>query len=269
MPDGKIIQQPSTHLLQQSFINSFDVKFVDENEEMKVPWTTCYGPAMSRILASVISMHGDDNGLVLPYVLAPVQVVVVPFEKESKVQSPKSKVEEVVNKIKKDLLKGGVEVKVDSSDKRPGEKFFFWEMKGVPFRIEIGAKEIESGDVTIFVRDNRKKVSVKLSDLVRSIGKMGLEYDARLLAKADLFFEGKVVDCVDKDSIGKALENGKIARFSFCSVDRNGEDCAGVIEKEFVGEVRGTRADLVESAKGKCPICGKKATCVVYAGKSY
>ncbi|MBT6690650.1 proline--tRNA ligase [archaeon] len=261
MPDGKIIQQPSTHLIKQSFPKSFGVKFVDKDEGEKTPWTTCYGPAMSRILASVIGMHGDDSGLVLPYALAPVQVVIVPFTGEG--------VDKAVLDIEKKLREKGVSVKVDDSDKRPGEKFFHWEMKGVPFRIEVGEKELERGEVSVFIRDNKEKVGVDMKSLARTIGKMGVEYDARLLAKADLFFEDKVIDCSDKVSIGKAIGDEKIARFSFCSVEADGEACAGVIEKEFVAEVRGTRADLDEKASGKCPICGKKNKVVVYAGKSY
>lgn len=261
MPDGKIIQQPSTHLIKQSFPASFGVEFVDENEEKKTPWTTCYGPAMSRILASVIGMHGDDNGLVLPYALAPIQVVIVPFEGEG--------VADAVSDIEKKLRDKGVDVKVDNTDKRPGEKFFYWEMKGVPFRIEVGRKELESGSLSVFMRDTREKVSVGMNDLVKGILKMGKEYDARLLKKADLFFEDKVVDAVTKDDVEKVLKDGKIARFSFCSVEEDGEACAEIIEKEFIAEVRGTRADLDEKAEGKCPICGKSAKVVAYAGKSY
>ena len=83
MPDGRVIQQPSTHLISQHFTKAFDVKFKDSKEKEKFPWMTCYGPCMSRMLASIISLHGDDSGLVLPYTLAPVQVVVVPIGRAS------------------------------------------------------------------------------------------------------------------------------------------------------------------------------------------
>jgi prolyl-tRNA synthetase len=261
MPDGKVIQQPSTHLIKQHFLEAFNVKFVDEKEKEKTPWSTCYGPAMSRILASVLSLHGDDNGLVLPYALAPVQVVIVPFAGKG--------VDKAVESIRKDLIDAGVEVKVDGSDKRPGEKFFFWEMKGVPFRLEVGEKELASGNVSVFVRDIKEKSEVEISGLADSVRKMGVEYDARLLKKADAFFGDRVVDCKDKDSIKKALDSDKVARFSFCSAEKEGEDCAVFIEKELQARVMGTRADLDEKVSGKCPICGKKAGSVVYAGKSY
>jgi len=261
MPDGKIIQQPSTHLISQSFVKAFDVKFVDEKEKEKRPWLTCYGPCMSRILASILSIHGDDSGLVLPYTIAPVQVVVVPFAGKG--------VGEAVDKIRADLMSEYIDVKVDDSDKRPGEKFFFWEMKGVPFRVEIGEKELEKGEVTIFIRDIKEKVSVKIDDLAESIKNFGAEYDERLIVRADEFFGDKVVNCKDKATIKKALNLGKIARFNFCSVEKEGADCAAYIEKELQARVMGARADRKEKASGKCSICGKKASVVVYAGKSY
>jgi prolyl-tRNA synthetase len=261
MPDGRVIQQPSTHLIDQHFVKAFDVKFVDEKEKDKTPWLTCYGPCMSRILASVLSVHGDDNGLVLPYTISPIQVVIVPFNGKG--------VDKAIQGIKADLLTEYIDVRVDNSDKRPGEKFFYWEMKGVPFRIEIGEKELDSGEVTVFIRDTREKVSVKIEDLAESIKNMGAEYDERLLAKADDFFGDKIVDCNDKSSVKKALDSGKIARFSFCSAEKEGEVCAGFIEKDLQARVMGTRADLDEKASGKCLFCGKKASVVIYAGKSY
>ena len=261
MPDGKVIQQPSTHLIDQHFVKAFDVKFVDEKEKEKTPWLTCYGPCMSRILASVLAIHGDDNGLVLPYTLAPVQVVIVPFDGKG--------VDSAVADIRAQLLAEYIDVKVDDSDKRAGEKFFFWEKKGVPFRIEIGEKELEKGEVTLFIRDSKEKVFVKIDDLAETIKNLGAEYDERLIARADEFFGDKVVECKDKAGIKKALNSGKIAAFGFCSAEKEGANCAEYIEKELQARVMGTRADLDEKASGKCPICGKKNSVVVYVGKSY
>jgi len=265
MPDGKIIQQPSTHLLGQHFAKAFDVKYVDEKEKEQFVWQTCYGPAMSRILASIISVHGDDNGLVLPYAVAPYQVVIVPMHSDSK----DKEISELANKLREDFYDSNVDCLIDDSDKRPGEKFFRWEMKGVPFRVEIGEKELGSGEVSVFIRDIKEKVKIKIDNLVEDIRNLGAEYDMRLKAKADDFFYSRIVDCKNKSDIKKAVEGGKIARFNFCSVDSDGEACAGEIEKEMVAEVRGTREDKKEKASGKCPICGKDAKVVVYAGKSY
>lgn len=265
LPDGKIIQQPSTHLLGQHFSKAFDVKFVDENEKEKYVWQTCYGPAISRIMASVISMHGDDNGLVLPYTLAPVQVVIVPILKgknDNEILLEAEKVREV-------FFANNIDCEVDASDKRPGEKFFFWEMKGVPFRIELGEKEISEGEVTIFIRDTKEKVKVKVENLVEDVKNLGAEFDSRLVKKADDFFNDRITNCKDKTEIKKALNSGKVARFSFCSDEKSGAGCAEFIEKELQARVMGTKADKKEKASGKCPFCGKKAGVVVYAGRSY
>lgn len=265
LPDGKLLQQPSTHLLGQHFSKAFDIKFVDKDEKEKYVWQTCYGPAISRMLASVISTHGDDSGLVLPYTIAPVQVVIVPHYSAKN----KKQIEARVDAMNELFFENNIESVVDDSEKRPGEKFFFWEMKGVPFRIEIGEKEIESGELSVFIRDTREKVKIKVENLIEDVKNLGVEFDARLIKKADDFFSDKIIECKNKEEIKKTLDGGKIARFNFCSVEREGAVCAQFIEKELLARVMGTRADVKEKAKGKCAFCGKEANAVVYAGKSY
>ena len=265
LPDGKIIQQPSTHLLGQHFSKAFNVTFKDKNEKEQYVWQTCYGPAISRILASVIAMHGDDNGLILPYSISPYQVVIVPIFNEKN----QNKVLNEARKIQMELFNEGIDVLLDDSEKRPGEKFFHWEMKGVPFRIELGEKEIDNKELSIFIRDTKEKLKKKTKDIAEEIRNLGAEYDTRLIKKADKFFESSVEDCKDKKEIKKALDNKKIARFSFCTSEKDGEACAEYVEKELQARVMGTRADKNEKSSGKCLICGKPAKAVIYAGKSY
>lgn len=265
MPDGKVIQQPSTHMLSNHFSKAFGIKYTDEKGLESYVYQTCYGPAISRILASVISVHGDDKGLILPYTLSPLQVVIVPM------YSPKSKdkIEKAVANISARFFDEYVDCKVDDSQKRPGEKFFYWEMKGVPFRIEFGEKELERGEVTVFIRDTRQKVKIKLDNLVEEIKNLGAEYDVRLFTKADEFFASRIKTCDDKKEIAKTLDSGNIAKFSFCSMGSDGQSCAEYVEKELQARVMGTKEDSSEKAKGKCLFCSKKATVVAYAGKSY
>lgn len=265
LPDGKIIQQPSTHLLGQHFSKAFNVKYVDENEKDQFVWQTCYGPAISRILASVISVHGDNNGLVLPYAIAPYQVVIVPMHSATKDKEIEKLIEELSNKF----TEAEIDFKVDNTEKRPGEKFFYWEMKGVPFRIEIGEKELESKTLTVFVRDKKEKVRVETKKICDEIKKMGTDYDNRLKKKSDEFFDNRIVGCETKEEVKEALERGCIARFNFCSCENDGEKCAEWLEKEANGEIRGVRGDKEEKVTGSCVICGKDANCVVYAGRSY
>ncbi|MBT4375819.1 proline--tRNA ligase [archaeon] len=264
MPDGKLIQQPSTHLMGQKFSKAFDAKFTNEKEQEEYLWTTAYGPAMSRILVSVISTHGDDQGLILPSCLTPIDTAIVPiFKKDNK-----NKVIAKAKEIEKELTKIGLKTQIDLTDKSPGEKFNIWELKGVPTRIEIGEKELDKKQATVFIRDIKEKQTVKLDklDKIKSLIK---EYDKRLLEKASKTFDGKIVECSSEKEIKKVLDEGKIAKVNFCSTDNKGLTCANKIEKTFNAEVRGTMANKKEKAKGNCPICNEKATKVVYIGRSY
>jgi len=264
MPDNKIIQQPSTHLLEQSFAKSFDIKFKNEEGKENYVWQTCYGPAISRILASVIAIHGDDSGLVMPFCISPIQVAIIPiYNKENKNQ-----LLEETEKIANILRELDLKVEVDDSEKRPGEKYHHWELKGVPFRLEIGEKELKEKSLTLFTRDTKVKEKIKLKDLEKFTD-FGREFDTRLKLKADGFMKNKIQTCKNKQEIKKALNQGKIVRANFCSMEKEGIPCAEIIEKEFNADVRGTLGNKKEVPKGKCAICNKTATEVVYIGKSY
>ncbi|MFA5855723.1 MAG: proline--tRNA ligase [Candidatus Pacearchaeota archaeon] len=265
LPDGKIIQQPSTHLLGTHFSKAFNIKYKDEKEKEEYVWQTCYGPAISRILASVISMHGDNSGLVLPFSISPIQVIIVPIFNDKN----KDKVIKESENIKKTLEESGIDVKIDSSIKRPGEKFFYWEMKGVPFRIELGEKEIDEKKLTLFTRDTKEKSKINIKDIDKEIKKLGNDFDKRLLKKADDMFKDAITNCNTKEDVKKALNNKKIAKFNFCSMEKSGAKCAEYFEKELSARVMGTNENNKEKPSGNCIICEKKATAIVYAGKSY
>jgi len=264
MPDGRIIQQPSTHFLGQGFAKMFDIKFEDKDGKDKYVWQTCYGPAISRIFASVISVHGDDKGLILPYCIAPVQVMIVPIYTTEN----KAKVVKGAREIEKELVNNGIRAKVDDSDNRPGEKFFFWEMKGVPLRLELGEKELKDKSLVLFTRDTvtKRTVKGKINEIIK---KEGEALDERLKKKADDNFKKSIVDCANFNEVKKAVESKKIARCNFCSIDKDGEKCAEKVEKELTAFVRGVRYDKIEKASGKCIVCGKSAKHVVYIAKSY
>lgn len=264
MCDGKIIQQPSTHLLGQNFARPFGLTFKDESGKEKYVWQTTYGPAISRILASVIATHGDDKGLVMPFCISPIQVIIIPiYDSENK-----DKIEKEANRIKEKIEETGLRTEVDASDKRPGEKFYEWELKGVPFRIEIGKKELKEKKLTLFVRDIEKKEKLDINK-IQNLKKLGEDFDKRIKDKADKFMNGKIINCKTKTEIQKAIKDKKIARVNFCSAEKPGESCAEIIEKEIGAEVRGTLANKQEKPTGNCVICNKKANEVVYIGKSY
>lgn len=262
MPDGRVIQQPSTHLMGQKFSKVFDAKFKNEQGQEEYLWTTAYGPAMSRILVSIISTHGDDNGLVLPFSLSPIQVIIVPIFTTKNKEKVMKYSREIKNKLK------NLKIKIDETEKRPGEKYYEWELKGVPFRLEIGEKEIKNKEFTIYIRDLNKKQKIK-SNQLRNISKFGKELDNRLKKQAETLLKKSIVNCKTKDQIKKTIKEKKIARVNWCSLDNKGAKCAEYIEKEIGAEVRGTLANKKEKPTGKCPICNKQATAVTYIAKSY
>jgi prolyl-tRNA synthetase len=264
-PSGRVVQQPSTHMINQHFVKSFGVKFADNDEQEKTPYTTCYGPAISRIFASVILTHGDNKGLKIPFEIAPKQVVIVPIlaEKEPKVL-------EKAKEIAASLEEAGIRVEIDASEKRPGEKFYFWEMKGVPLRIEVGPRDLAEKKVMIFRRDTEAKVAVLETNILTEVKKQGKELSENLRKKAMTSFEGLIKDVKNVEEI-KGIVGTGIARANFCSVEKDGEACAEIVEKETGGKIRGTRIDIEDKLIGdcKCVVCQKKATKVVYIAKDY
>ena len=259
-PDGKVVQQPSTHLLSQEFPKGFNVMFRDKDGKDKYPWITCYGPAVSRIMASVIIVHGDDKGLRFPWDIAPVQVEIVPINSDEKLIKQAKEIESKIQDI--------ASVELDLTDKSPGEKFNHWEMKGVPIRIDIGPKDIESKKLTVFRRDLDKKEVIPEKEILDYIKKVAKESTANLTKQADKLFESRIKDVKNKEEMKKAIDSGKIARCNFCSVEMQGAKCAEIVEKEVGATVRGTKLEK-ETPKGNCAICGKKASAVVYVARQY
>jgi len=261
MPDGKVLQQPSTHLLGQNFSKAFDVKFKDKKGKDQYAFITCYGPAISRIFASMISIHGDNNGLVFPFEVAPFQIIIIPIllNKNDK---------EIIRKAKslQKKLSKKYRVHLDLTDNKFGEKFYQWEMKGIPVRIEIGPKELSKNEVILFRRDTKTKKNVKINLLQKEIEKTGKDLTKNLIEKADKEFKNNIISISSLSELKKM--KGKFAHVDFCSIDKDGEKCAAKIEKEGL-EVRGTRIDVNEKPKGKCIVCGKEAKIVVYIAKSY
>lgn len=262
-PDGRVIQQPSTHLLKQDFAKAFNVKFKDKDGKEKFVYTTCYGPAVSRIFASIVSVHGDDKGLKFPWEIAPLQVAIIPIDKDEKINK---KAEELKKEIEK-----FASVKIDFEDKRPGEKFNYWEMKGVPIRIDLGLKDFKNKKITLFRRDVDKKIQIDEKEVVNEIRKISKETTPNLIKKADKLFQNKIQNAKNLKEIKKIIKEGGIARFEFCSVEKDGEKCAEIIEKETSAQIRGTKLDenLKKHVFEKCAVCGKKANHIVYAAKSY
>jgi prolyl-tRNA synthetase len=170
--------------------------------------------------------------------------------------------------LKDKLFDQGYRVEIDTTERRPGEKFYYWEMKGVPLRFELGPKEVKAKELSVFRRDNSKKEKVKEKNLFSFIEKADKDIIKNLKAKADAKFKNAVMDAKTATDITKAAKNGKIARAGFCSIGPEGEKCAEVIEKNMGARILGSR--FQEKAKPKeCIICGKPGKEFVYIGRPY
>jgi prolyl-tRNA synthetase len=261
-PDGRVVQQPSTHMISQDFSKAFDVKFKDKDGKEKFAFMTCYGPAISRIFASVVIVHGDDKGLRFPWVIAPKHVAIVPIGDDKELIK---KAEE----LKKKISGFTDEVIIDLDERKsPGEKFNYWEMKGIPVRIDLGRKELKEKKLSVFRRDLNKKEFIVEKDLINYLKKVSKETDENLRKEADKMFKGRIKDADTLAKVKWILGDGGIARCSFCSVGKGGVACAEKVEKEVGAEVRGTLLDK-EKANGKCVFCDKTAGEVVYIARSY
>lgn len=166
MPDGKALQMGTSHLLSQSFAKAFDMKFQNQDNELAYPYLTSWG-ATTRLIGAVVMVHGDDKGLVLPPWVAPIQVVVIPILKKD---ADNKEVKNAAETITATLRAAGIRVELDMDEsKTPGAKFYQWEMKGVPLRIEIGPRDLEQKIAMVVDRLGIEKAAVSLPSLVKDI----------------------------------------------------------------------------------------------------
>ncbi len=169
MQDGKALQMGTSHLLSQSFAKSFDMKFQDRNEKIAYPYLTSWG-VTTRLVGAVIMVHGDDKGLVLPPKIAPIQVVIIPILKKNK---DNSAVIDAAHAIKNKLESMNIRANVDDdASKTPGSKFFKWELKGVPLRIEIGPRDLEKNQAVMVDRLGLDKHTVALDSIDQDVSKL-------------------------------------------------------------------------------------------------
>ena len=257
MHDGKALQSGTSHFFGDGFSRAFDIKFQDRNNKQSYPFQTPWG-ASTRLIGGIIMTHGDDNGLVLPPAVAPIQVIIVPvaMHKEGVLE----KAREIETRLKKICR-----VKVDDSDQSPGWKFAQYEMKGVPLRLEIGPKDIEKNQCVLVRRDNREKIFVPLDNIEEEIPK-ALElvrqgmYDKAYKRREEMTYIAKNLD---------ELKNIADTKPGFIKAMWCGsQEC-----EEKLKEISGVSSRCIpfeqEHLSDECVCCGKKADKMLYWGKSY
>jgi len=205
MQDGKALQSGTSHFLGQNFAKAFDVKFLNKNNEQEYVWATSWGVS-TRLMGALIMTHSDDNGLVLPPRLAPIQVVIVPIYKDN---DGLKKISEAVEPIVKELRAKGISVKYDDADnKRPGFKFADYEIKGVPVRLAIGQRDLENGTVEIMRRDTLEKEIVPLEGITDHIAKELEDIQKALYDRALAYREAKTFKVDTYEEFKEKIEEG-------------------------------------------------------------
>lgn len=181
MQDGKALQSGTSHFLGQNFAKAFDVKFINKENKLDYVWATSWGVS-TRLMGALIMTHSDDNGLVLPPKLAPIQVVIVPiYRSQEQLDTINAKVAPIVANLKKQ----GISVKYDNADnKRPGFKFADYELKGVPVRLVLGARDIENGTIEVMRRDTLEKETVSIEGIERYVEKLLDDIQNNIYTKA-------------------------------------------------------------------------------------
>ena len=261
MPDGKALQMATSHLLSQNFVKVFDIKFLDKDEIEKCVWTTSWAYS-TRTIGAIIMVHGDDKGLVLPPKIAPIQIVIVPIVfKESK-DLVIAKAKDIVKKLKTK----NYDVHLDDRDGyTPGWKFNEWELKGIPLRIELGPRDVESEQVILVRRDNNEKITVKLKDLEKKVDEILNSIQENLFRKAKDFLIKSIVDANKIDDFLIILKNKKMPKALFC-----GEaECETFIKDKAEGATCRCIPFEQKPAKGHCIHCGKEAKYWAIFGRGY
>lgn len=259
MPDGKTLQIGTVHHLGDHFSKTFSITYEDVNGEQKFAHQTCYGIS-ERCIAALISMHGDDRGLVLPDIVAPVQVVVVPIT----IGKRKDEVLAAAHDIEARLSASGFRVKTDTRDLRPGAKYYYWEMRGVPLRLEVGPRDLDAGQVTAVTRLGEKS-TIPRTSLDEGVRNVLAAFTATLTRRAEEYVRTHITVVTTIQELAKAVENG-VAIVSWCGE----RDCADQIEATVNASVLGTeiRSAFVADTAGPCVVCGKGGKAAL-VGRAY
>ncbi|MCD6452356.1 MAG: proline--tRNA ligase [Acidobacteria bacterium] len=261
MADGKALQAGTTHNLGQHFAKAFGIRFEDKDQKLKYAWQTSWGVS-SRLIGALVMTHGDDSGLIIPPMVAPIHLVIVPIPASGWEERVLSKAEE----LEKTLKEAGFRVKADlRTTYSPGWKFSEWELKGVPMRLEVGPKDIEKNQVVLVRRDNREKIFIPQNEMIEKVGIILKEIQKDLFARALKFREENTHQVETYDEFKEVIKNkGGFIRAFWCG----DSVCEEKVKEETTATIRCIPLSAPEE-DGKCIRCGKQARKKVYFAKAY
>ena len=261
MQDGKALQSGTSHFLGQNFAKAFDVTYLNKDNRPEYVWATSWGVS-TRLIGALIMTHSDDNGLVLPPKLAPIQVVIIPITKGAEqLKAITEKVTPIINALRE----LGISVKFDDADnKRPGFKFADYELKGVPVRLVLGNRDLENGTVEIMRRDTLEKETVSIDGIVDRIKNLLDEIQDNIFAKALKFRNDHIYECDNYEEFKEKVKNGG---FFLCHWDGTAETEAK-IKEETQATIRCVPF-MFEQTPGVDMVSGKPSKCRVLIARSY
>ncbi|HEY8109076.1 MAG TPA: proline--tRNA ligase [Patescibacteria group bacterium] len=261
MRDGKALQAGTSHDLGQNFAKAYNVTFLDPDGKETHAYATSWGVS-TRIIGGLIMTHGDDQGLRLPPSVAPYQAVIIPIVGDD----TQGAVAKEATKLRDQLAEEGIRVFLDDDDQsRPGFKFNKWEARGVPIRIELGPKDLEAKSVTLARRDQDKKTTAKLSEVVKTVTKMLDDVQSSLLKDATAFRDEHTHQPKDYESMAKLLsDQAGLVKTYWCGE----EACEQKVKQETKATIRCLTLEPVKNP-GKCLVCGKVGKEQSYWAKAY
>ena len=261
MQDGKALQSGTSHFLGQNFAKSFDVTYLNKENKPEYVWATSWGVS-TRLIGALIMTHSDDNGLVLPPRLAPIQVVIIPISKGGE------QLEAITNKLSpiiSQLRDMGISVKYDDADnKRPGFKFADYELKGVPVRLVMGARDLEEGTIEVMRRDTLEKETRPVDGIVEYVSKLLEDIQDNIFEKARKYRDDHVYVCEDYEEFKQKVKNGG---FFLCHWDGT-EETEAQIKEETQATIRCVPF-AYEQTPGVDMVSGKPAKYRVIIARSY
>ena len=261
MQDGKALQSGTSHFLGQNFAKSFDVTFLNKENKPEYVWATSWGVS-TRLIGALIMTHSDDNGLVLPPKIAPVQVVIVPiFKGEEQLKELTAKLQPVIDQLRE----LGITVKYDDTDnKRPGFKFADYELKGVPVRLAMGGRDLENNTIEVMRRDTLEKESLSFVGIVEHIKNLLDDIQANIFKKAKDFRDAHIYECENYDEFKERVKDGG---FFLCHWDGT-EETEAKIKEDTQATIRCVPY-MFEQTPGVDMVSGKPAKYRVIIARSY
>ncbi|MBQ4277730.1 MAG: proline--tRNA ligase, partial [Bacteroidaceae bacterium] len=261
MQDGKALQSGTSHFLGQNFGRAFNVQFLNRDQKQEYAWATSWGVS-TRLMGALIMTHSDDNGLVLPPHLAPIQVVIVPiYKSQEQLSAIDAKVEGICN----NLRNMGISVKYDNDDnKRPGFKFADYELKGIPVRLAMGARDLENGTIEVMRRDTLEKETVSIDGIEAYVQKLLEDIQANIYKKALDFRDSHIYECDNYDEFKQRIQDGG---FFLCHWDGTPETEAK-IKEDTQATIRCVPYGF-EQTPGTDMVSGKPAKYRVIIAKAY